>query len=87
MIKVDSDHIPYYGVVKAKISGHDCIISQTGFSGEAGYEVYLLDSTLHAEDVWYAILEAGKKHQLMVTAPPSLSKNPSGNPFLGARYG
>jgi aminomethyltransferase len=32
--------------------------------------VYLLDSTLHAEDVWYAILDAGKKHQLMVTAPP-----------------
>jgi aminomethyltransferase len=68
--QVNVDNIPYYGVVKAKIANHDCIVSQTGFSGEAGYEVYLLDSTLHAEDVWYAILDAGKKHQLMVTAPP-----------------
>ncbi len=68
--QVDLDNIPFYGMVKVKIADHECIISQTGFSGEAGFEVYLLDSTLYAEDVWYAILEAGKKHQLMVTAPP-----------------
>lgn len=67
--QADLDNIPFYGIIKVKIANHECIISQTGFSGEAGYEVYLLDSTLHAEDVWYAILEAGKKHQLMVTAP------------------
>ncbi len=62
--------LPYYGLMKTKIAGCDCIISQTGFSGEAGYEIYLFDSTLHAETLWYEILAAGKKHQLMVTAPP-----------------
>ena len=68
--QVDMDNIPFYGLAEGEIAGHSCVISQTGFSGEAGYEVYLRDSTLHAEDVWYAILEAGKKHNLMVTAPP-----------------
>ena len=68
--QVNIDSIPFYGLEEVMIAGHDCIISQTGFSGEAGFEVYLRDSTLHAEDVWYAILAAGKQHNLMVTAPP-----------------
>jgi aminomethyltransferase len=66
----DLDAIPFYGLAEVEIAGHSCVISQTGFSGEAGYEVFLRDATLHAEDVWYAILDAGKKHNLMVTAPP-----------------
>ena len=45
------------------------IISQTGFTGEKGYEIYLRDATLHAEDMWNAVLEAGKPHQLKVIAP------------------
>lgn len=66
---VEIEKIPFYGLAEAVIAGHDCVISQTGFSGEAGFEIYLRDATLHAEDLWYAVLEAGKKHQLMVTAP------------------
>lgn len=61
--------IPYYGLMEGKVAGHDVIVSQTGFTGEKGYEIYLYDATLHAEDVWYAVLEAGKKHNLMVIAP------------------
>ncbi len=61
--------IPYYGLMRGKVAGHDVIISQTGFTGEKGYEIYLYDATLHAEAMWDAVLEAGKKHQLMVIAP------------------
>lgn len=68
--QVDMDSIPFYGLAEAKIAGHDCVISQTGFSGEAGFEIYLRDATLHAEDLWYKILEVGKPYNLMVTAPP-----------------
>ena len=28
--------IPYYGLMEAKVGGRDCIISQTGFTGEKG---------------------------------------------------
>ncbi len=68
--QVNIDDIPFYGLAQVSIAGHECIISRTGFSGEAGFEVYLRDSTLHAEDLWYAILSSGKQHNLMVTAPP-----------------
>ncbi len=61
--------IPYYGLMEAKVGGRDCIISQTGFTGEKGYEIYLKDATLYADDMWNAVLEAGKKHNLKVIAP------------------
>ena len=61
--------VPYYGLMEARVGGVDCIISQTGFSGEKGYEVYAYDSTYNAERVWNTILAAGDKHNLMVIAP------------------
>ena len=66
---VNFDDMPFYGLAEAKVGGRSCIISQSGFSGEAGYEIYLRESTLYAEDMWNAVLEAGKKHKLMVIAP------------------
>ena len=66
---VDFDNMPFYGLAETKIGGRSCVISQSGFSGEAGYEIYLRESTLYAEDMWNAVLEAGKKHKLMVIAP------------------
>ena len=61
--------IPYYGLMKGQVNGRDVIVSQTGFTGEKGYEIYLKDATLYAEDLWYGVQEAGERHQLMVTAP------------------
>ena len=59
--QVDFDNMPFYGLAEAKIGGRSCIISQSGFSGEAGYEIYLRDATKYAEDMWNAVLDAGKK--------------------------
>ena len=67
--QVDLDNMPYYGLAEAKVGGRSCVISQSGFSGEAGYEIYLRNATLYAEDMWNAVLKAGKKHNLMVIAP------------------
>lgn len=61
--------IPYYGLMRGKVAGHDVVVSQTGFSGEKGYEIYLHDATIHADDMWDAILRAGRAHDLMVIAP------------------
>ena len=61
--------IPYYGLMAGQVAGRDVVVSQTGFTGEKGYEIYLKDATRYAEDMWYAILEAGERHSLMVTAP------------------
>ena len=67
--QIDFENMAFYGLAEAKVGGRECVISQTGFSGEAGYEIYLRNSTLYAEDMWNAVLEAGKKHNLMVIAP------------------
>ena len=66
---VDLDNMPFYGLAEAKVGGRSCVISQSGFSGEAGYEIYLRDATKYADDMWNAVLDAGKKHNLMVIAP------------------
>ena len=61
--------LPSYGLLEAKVAGCDVVVSQTGFSGEKGYEIYLRDATLHAEKLWDAVLAAGEAHNLMVIAP------------------
>ncbi len=61
--------LPSYGLMEATVAGHPVVISQTGFTGEKGYEIYLRDATLHAEDLWNAVLEAGRPHGLKVIAP------------------
>ncbi|GGX77257.1 glycine cleavage system protein T [Litchfieldella qijiaojingensis] len=61
--------IPYYGLMEAKIGGRDVIVSQTGFTGEKGYEIYLKNATLYPDDMWNAVLAAGEKHNLRVIAP------------------
>ncbi len=62
-------NIPYYGILEAEIEGCRVVVTQSGFSGEKGYEIYLRDATLHAEKLWRAVLDAGEPHRLMVTAP------------------
>ncbi len=61
--------VPYYGMMEAEIGGAPVMVSQTGFSGEKGYEVYVRDASCNAEAVWYAIRGAGARYGLRVTAP------------------
>ena len=61
--------VPYYGLMEANINGADCVISQTGFTGEKGYEIYVRDTHENAEKVWNKVLEDGEEFGLMVIAP------------------
>ena len=61
--------VPYYGLMEANINGADCVISQTGFTGEKGYEIYVRDAHENAEKVWNKVLEDGEEFGLMVIAP------------------
>ena len=44
--QVDLENMPFYGLAEVKVAGRSCVISQSGFSGEAGYEIYLRDASL-----------------------------------------
>lgn len=61
--------IPYYGLMETEIAGCPVVISQTGFSGEKGYEVYVRDATETAEAVWYGLRGVGARYGLRVIAP------------------
>lgn len=61
--------IPYYGLMWAEIGGCQVLVSQTGFSGESGFEIYTMDATLNAEAVWYEIRGHGARYGLRVIAP------------------
>ena len=63
------DEVPYYGLMWAEVGGCKVVISRTGFSAEAGFEIYLFDATKNAEKMWNAVLAAGKAHNLRVIAP------------------
>lgn len=65
----DIADVPSYGLYEGEVAGHPVVVSQTGFTGEKGYEIYLRDATLYAEDMWNAVLAAGKAHNLRVIAP------------------
>ncbi|MFP6663579.1 MAG: glycine cleavage T C-terminal barrel domain-containing protein [Deltaproteobacteria bacterium] len=61
--------IPYYGLMNARVEGAEVLISQSGFTGEKGYEIYVKDAHEHAETVWNAVLAAGTEFGLQVIAP------------------
>ena len=56
-----SDTIPqkYYTLIEeGKAAGIHCVVSRTGYTGEAGFELYCKSSD--AEALWEKLLEAGK---------------------------
>jgi len=61
--------IPYYGLMDADINGCDVLVSQTGFSGEAGFEVYVREASKNGEAVWDPVHEAVVDHGGMQIAP------------------
>lgn len=61
--------IPYYGLMEAEVNGCPVLVSQTGFSGEKGFEIYVRDAMENAEAVWDPVLESVKDHGGMQVAP------------------
>lgn len=65
----DVRNIPYYGLMEAEVNDCPVLVSQTGFSGEKGFEIYVRDSMENAEAVWYPVLDAVTDHGGEVIAP------------------
>jgi len=60
LTNIPLDKIPYYHFDKGTMAGiSDVIISNTGYTGAGGFEIYIPNEK--AEKMWDAILEAGKE--------------------------
>lgn len=72
------NEIPYYNVAPAKLDGMDVIISRTGFSAEVGYEIYLHDATIKADQLWDILEDVGEEFNLKVIAPSHIRRLEAG---------
>jgi aminomethyltransferase len=63
LTKTDLKSIPYYHFAIAEFAGvPDVIISNTGYTGAGGFEIYLHKN--YAETLWNEIFEAGKSENI-----------------------
>ncbi len=49
--------ISYYHLIHDTLNGLEVTVSRIGFSAEVGFEIYLHDAMLYADDVWRYIME------------------------------
>ncbi|MBI4459246.1 MAG: glycine cleavage system aminomethyltransferase GcvT [Acidobacteria bacterium] len=55
--------INYYWFTRGTVSGVECLVARTGYTGEDGFEVYLPVS--ESEKIWNTLLEAGRPEALL----------------------
>jgi aminomethyltransferase len=60
--------IKYYWTLRTELDGIPVVISRTGWTGEVGYEIYLMDPSRGGE-LWDRVMEAGKPHAIRPIAP------------------
>ncbi len=53
----------YYACLRGVLAGMDLLIARTGYTGEDGFEIYVPNEK--AAELWAALLEAGKEHELV----------------------
>jgi len=68
MVAAPLDQLGFYKCVATKVNGIDAVVSRTGWSGGAGYEIFPLSSD-RAMDLWNDLIAAGEPYGLMVTGP------------------
>jgi aminomethyltransferase len=60
---VQLDPIRYYHFTFGKVSGADCLIARTGYTGEDGFEIYFAPE--HAEKLWNDLMHAGESAKMI----------------------
>lgn len=63
-----------YWSKRYELDGMDVVVSRTGFTNVAGYEIYLENAKRDADKLWETVYEAGQPHGLRVTGPVHISR-------------
>jgi len=58
----DLSGMTYYTSVRTAVAGVEMLVSRTGYTGEAGYELYFDASPAPARAVWDALMSAGEEY-------------------------
>ena len=69
--------LKYYQFINTKLGNIPVIVTRTGWTGELGYELYLLDPA-KGVDLWNRVLKAGKKYKIAPTGPSDIRRIEAG---------
>ena len=75
--------LPYYFFLRAELDGIPLLVTRTGWTGEVGYELYLLDGS-QGGHLWDIVVKAGKKYNLRPTGPSDIRRIEAGILNYGA---
>src|SRR3989475_8669845 len=75
--------LPYYFFRRAELDGIPLLVTRTGWTGEVGYELYLLDGSQGGQ-LWDTVVKAGKKYNLRPTGPSDIRRIEAGILDYGA---
>src|SRR2546427_7999070 len=75
--------LPYYFFLRAELDGIPLLVTRTGWTGEVGYELYLLDGS-QGGHLWDTVVKAGKKYNLRPTGPSDIRRIEAGILDYGA---
>src|SRR2546426_1781853 len=75
--------LPYYFFLKAELDGIPLLVTRTGWTGEVGYELYLLDGS-QGGHLWDTVVKAGRKYNLRPTGPSDIRRIEAGILKYGA---
>ena len=70
-------NLKYYEFRKTELQGIPVIVTRTGWTGELGYELYLLDPA-RGVDLWKRVLKAGKRYNIAPTGPSDIRRIEAG---------
>jgi len=67
----------YYQFFETKLGDIPVIVTRTGWTGELGYELYLLDPA-RGDDLWERVMDAGRKYAIAPTGPSDIRRIEAG---------
>lgn len=67
----------YYGFFEARLDSIPLLVTRTGWSGELGYELYLLDPARGTE-LWDRVMAAGEPYGIAPTGPSDIRRIEAG---------
>ena len=69
--------LKYYEFKKTAVDDIPVIVTRTGWTGELGYELYLLDPARGVE-LWNRVIEAGRRYNIAPTGPSDIRRIEAG---------
>jgi glycine cleavage system aminomethyltransferase T len=69
--------LKYYQFINTRLEGIPVIVTRTGWTGELGYELYLLDPA-RGVDLWNRVMEAGGRYNIAPTGPSDIRRIEAG---------